>query len=100
IRVNVMLSGGAFGRRWFTSEVEDALEISKVLSAPVQVLWTREDDMQHGFYRPASYHRLSGGLDAEGWPIAWFHRYASTSIMGSFQPKAPNPEAMEIQGTV
>jgi isoquinoline 1-oxidoreductase beta subunit len=100
IRVNVMLSGGAFGRRWFPSEVEDALEISKALSTPVQVLWTREDDIQHDFYRPASYHRMSAGLDGQGWPIAWMHRYASTSIMGSFQSESPYPEAMELEGVV
>jgi isoquinoline 1-oxidoreductase beta subunit len=100
IRINVMFSGGAFGRRWFPSEAEDALEISKALSTPVQVLWTREDDIQHDFYRPASYHRMSAGLDRQGWPIAWMHRYASTSIMGSFQSESPYPEAMELQGVV
>ena len=100
IRVNVMLSGGAFGRRWFTAEVEDALEISKAVGAPVQAVWTREDDIQHGFYRPASYHRMRGGLDSQGWPVAWLHRYSSTSIMGSFQPDSPNPEEMELEGAV
>ncbi len=41
---------------------------------------------------------MTGGLDAQGWPIAWLHRYASASIMGSFQPDSPNPEAMELSG--
>jgi isoquinoline 1-oxidoreductase beta subunit len=100
IRVNVVLAGGAFGRRWFPSEAADAVEISKLVDAPVQVVWTRADDLQHGFYRPASYHRMSAGLDAAGWPVAWLHRYASTSILGSFQPQAPNPEAMELEGAV
>ena len=66
----------------------------------MQVVWTREDDIQHGFYRPASFHRMTAGLDATGRPVAWRHRYASTSIMGSFQPGSPNQEAMELGGAV
>ena len=100
IRVNVTFLGGGFGRRWFPAEVDDAIETSKLVSAPVQVLWTREDDIQHDFYRPASFHRLSGGLDERGWPVAWLHRFASTSIMGSFQPDSKNPEAIELGGAV
>ena len=98
IRVNVTLAGGAFGRRWVPDAAEDAVAVSKAVGAPVQAVWTREDELQHGFYRPANFHRLSAGLDAEGRLIAWSHRYTSASILGSFAPQAPNPEAMELEG--
>jgi len=52
----------------------------------VQVTWSREDDMQHDFYRPAAYTALVGGLDADGWPVAWKCRVVSPSIMSRFFP--------------
>ena len=73
--------GGGFGRRGATDFVEDAVHLSKRLGAPVKVVYSREDDMRAGHYRPTGYSELSGGLDAEGTPIAWRHRMASPSIM-------------------
>lgn len=98
IRVNVLFSGGAFGRRWFPDEAAEAAAVSKAVGVPIQVVYSREDDMQHGYYRPASYHRLSGGLDADGWPVAWLHRYSSTSILGYLEPNTKTPEAIELDG--
>ncbi|HEY6866975.1 MAG TPA: molybdopterin cofactor-binding domain-containing protein, partial [Candidatus Eisenbacteria bacterium] len=54
--------------------------------APVQVFWTREDDLRHGFYRPASYHRLVAAVDAQGRPTAWTHRIVGPSIDARFGP--------------
>jgi isoquinoline 1-oxidoreductase beta subunit len=78
--------GGGFGRRAEQDFVAEAVEVSKSVGAPVQVTWSREDDMQHDFYRPASYSRFEAGLDAEGWPVAWSNRIACPSIMSRFFP--------------
>jgi len=83
IRVNTTLLGGGFGRRSATDFVEDAVHLSRHVKAPVQVIYTREDDMRSGLFRPVGANALSGGVDEEGWPIAWHHRIASQSIMAS-----------------
>jgi isoquinoline 1-oxidoreductase beta subunit len=84
VHVHTTFLGTGFGRRAEQDFVVEALETSKAVGAPVQVTWTREDDMQHDFYRPASYCRFSAGLDAEGWPVAFTARLASPSIMARF----------------
>jgi isoquinoline 1-oxidoreductase beta subunit len=84
--VHTTFLGGGFGRRSGTDFVADAVETSKALRVPVKVTWSREDDMQHDFYRPASYARLTAGLDADGWPVAWTTRIACPSIMNRFFP--------------
>jgi isoquinoline 1-oxidoreductase beta subunit len=78
--VHTTLMGGGFGRRYMGDFVMEAAQIAKITAKPVQVLWTREDDMQHDFYRPSSYHKLSGAIDANGNLAAWKHFQTSTSI--------------------
>ena len=78
--VNTTLMGGGFGRRYMGDFVMEAAQIAKVTGKPVQVLWTREDDMQHDFYRPSSYHKMAGAVDAQGNLAAWKHFQTSTSI--------------------
>jgi isoquinoline 1-oxidoreductase beta subunit len=68
-----------------------------MVGKPVQLVWTREDDMTHDFYRPATCHRMQGAVDAKGRPAAWFHTMASTSIRGYWDPKAA-PESQEVGG--
>ena len=71
IAVHPLRMGGGFGRRFYHDMVVEAVIVSRAAGAPVQVVWTREDDMRHGFYRPGSLHRMRGGVDERGRPIAW-----------------------------
>ncbi|HKE23101.1 MAG TPA: xanthine dehydrogenase family protein molybdopterin-binding subunit [Bryobacteraceae bacterium] len=68
--VNTRYMGGGFGRRARSDYIGEAVEISKAIGAPVQLTWTREDDMQYDWYRPASLVHFTGGLGADGWPVA------------------------------
>jgi isoquinoline 1-oxidoreductase beta subunit len=95
--VHTTLMGGGFGRRYMADYPAEAAQIAKAVQKPVQLVWTREDDMTHDFYRPASCHRMRGALDAQGHPAAWSHTIASTSIRAFWDPKAP-PEEQEVGG--
>jgi isoquinoline 1-oxidoreductase beta subunit len=88
ITVNTTLLGGGFGRRFETDFVAEALHLSKAAHAPVQVVWTREDDMRHDYYRPISQHALHGALDAQGKLAVWKHRIAAPSIIARVFPGA------------
>jgi isoquinoline 1-oxidoreductase beta subunit len=101
-RVHVTLLGGGFGRRIHPDFAVEAALISKAVGGvPVKVQWTREDDLQHGYYRPASQHRLSASLDEQGNPAAWLHRIVSPSITGYQRGSdAKNIEGSETGGAV
>jgi isoquinoline 1-oxidoreductase beta subunit len=79
IDVRMTNLGGGFGRRLTADYVAEAVLLSKAANAPVQVVWTREDDLRHDFYRPAGVHELRAGVDAQGRVVAWTHRLASAS---------------------
>jgi isoquinoline 1-oxidoreductase subunit beta len=97
IKVNTTLMGGGFGRRYMADFVMEAAQISKQSGKPVMVLWTREDDMQHDFYRPASYHHFSGAVNNDGSIAAWKHFQTSTSIDAMWSPKGKEaPEKSEF----
>ncbi len=70
VRVYTEFLGGGFGRRARADYIAEAVEVSKAAGVPVQVTWSREDDLQQDFYRPAAYGRFNAGLDADGWPVA------------------------------
>src|SRR5436309_3109140 len=73
--VHVTYLGGGFGRRGGPVDyATEAVELAQKIEVPVQVVWTREDDIQNALYRPATYNVLRGGLDARGAPLAWSHR--------------------------
>jgi isoquinoline 1-oxidoreductase beta subunit len=65
VKVNVPLLGGGFGRRLFTDYVPEAVELSRAIKAPVQIVWSRREDMKFGYFQPASVNRIQAGLDAE-----------------------------------
>jgi isoquinoline 1-oxidoreductase beta subunit len=96
--VNTTYLGGGFGRRGEQDFILDALETSKAVGAPVKVMWTREDDIQHGFYRPATYNVFKAALDAQGAPVAWWNRVVGPGILvqkGRAQAGTIDPAAME-----
>ena len=82
VAVHPTLIGGGFGRRTIPDEVAEAVEISLKTGRPIQVLWSREDDIRYDRFRETSLHRLAGALDAGGAPIAWSHHLVSPSIGG------------------
>jgi isoquinoline 1-oxidoreductase beta subunit len=78
VEVYVTLIGGGFGRRLGIDYALEATEISRAVKAPVQVLWSRPDDMQHGHFQGASAHRLSATLDTRGNLVKWHHTKAGS----------------------
>src|SRR5437879_3168848 len=86
VRVHTTFLGGGFGRRLEPDFVSEAVRVSKAVGAPVKVIWSREDDVQHGFYRPATYNKFAAGLDASGTPLAWTHRIVAPPILLKFGP--------------
>src|SRR5207247_9136342 len=80
VRLNITLLGGGFGRRINPDYAVEAVEISKAVTAPVKTVWSRADDLQHDFYRPASFHRIKGGLDVKGTIASWHSRPVATSF--------------------
>ncbi len=99
VKVHTTQMGGGFGRRYQADFAMEAAQIAKRIGKPVQLVWSREDDMTHDFYRPASYHRMSGGVDAAGNIVAWRHKSTSTSIAEWWDRKAP-PESSELGCTL
>ncbi|HWZ44419.1 MAG TPA: xanthine dehydrogenase family protein molybdopterin-binding subunit [Candidatus Saccharimonadales bacterium] len=83
VQLHTTLLGGGFGRRANPASdfVSEAVHVAKAAKAPVKVIWTREDDMHGGYYRPAYLHSLKGAVDASGNPVAWRHRIVGQSIL-------------------
>jgi len=83
VQIHTTLLGGGFGRRANPASdfVREAVHVAKVAKAPVKVVWTREDDLQGGWYRPMWHDRFTAGLDANGEPVAWTHTIVGQSIM-------------------
>ena len=86
VKVHTTYLGGGFGRRGWSDFVAESTQLSKAMGKPVQVTWTREDDTQHDYYRPASLIKMSAGLDSAGNPTAFTARVACDSIMSWFFP--------------
>jgi isoquinoline 1-oxidoreductase beta subunit len=84
------LIGGGFGRRLDVDGVTRAVEVARQVDAPVKVVWTREEDIQHDLYRPYWFDRISVGLDKTGKPVAWNNRFAGSSVIARWLPPAFN----------
>jgi isoquinoline 1-oxidoreductase beta subunit len=97
--VHTTFMGGGFGRRYMADYPAEASQIAKVVGKPVQLVWSREDDMTHDFYRPAACHQMKGAVDQNGRPLAWSHTIASTSIGAYWDPPEHQaPEKSEVGG--
>jgi isoquinoline 1-oxidoreductase subunit beta len=86
VRVHNHLLGGGFGRRLEYDGTVRAVRIAQQVREPVQVIWTREEDIQQDMYRPYYYDRISAGVDAQGKPLAWSHRITGSSIVARYNP--------------
>jgi len=87
VTVKTTFLGGGFGRRIDVDFVAQAAEISKAIGGgPVKLVWTREDDMTHDFYRPTSFHQMAGALDAQGRPIVLKFHLTSPSVTSRLFP--------------
>ena len=94
ITVHSMFMGGGFGRRGGTDYVEEAVEIAKAAGVPVKLTWSREDDIQHGPFRPAAYVTFAGALDADGWPLV----YSSRVVCPSFFGRGDGVDGIAVEG--
>lgn len=102
VKVNNVLLGGGFGRR-LGDYVMDAVRLSKIAGKPVKVIWTREDDIDHDYFRPSAYNVMSAGIDSGGKPVFWRHRIVTPSIMGALGPAlfgfSPPPDRLDDSAT-
>ncbi len=89
IKVNMARIGGGFGRRLMADYAAEAIFVAKAVQAPVQIVWTREDDVQHDFYRPAGMYKLKAALNDKGNVEAWHIRAATTSRESFRNPDRP-----------
>ena len=98
VEVHRVQLGGGFGRRGGGQDfVRQGVAIAKAMEGtPVKMLWTREEDMQHDFYRPASLIRMKAGLDASGNPVAWYSRVSAPSIVATLL-KLPLKDGIDPQ---
>jgi isoquinoline 1-oxidoreductase beta subunit len=96
VTINVTFLGGGFGRKSKPDFVVEAVALSKKMKAPVQVVWTREDDIQHGYYHATNAQYLKASLDKNGEVTGWLHRTAFPSINSTFMPGANYAAGWEI----
>jgi isoquinoline 1-oxidoreductase beta subunit len=95
VKINTLFLGGGFGRRGGVDYVGEAVEIAKTMpGTPVKLTWSREDDMQHDLYRPASYVKFAAALDGDGWPAAFSARIACPT----FSNRGNGVDGSAVQG--
>jgi isoquinoline 1-oxidoreductase subunit beta len=100
LTIHITLIGGGFGRRLCIDYGVEAALVSRSAGAPVKVIWTRDDDIRHDYYRPISRHNLRAGLDAQGHVTSWLHHIAAASTDSTFLGgELPDTGGTEIAGT-
>ena len=97
VDIHVTRIGGGFGRRLLSDYAAEAATISRAMSAPVQVVWSREDDLRHDYYRPAGLHRVRAALDRDGRLVVWDHHLVNVSRNRYRLGETP-PESTEVYG--
>lgn len=97
IKIHLPRIGGAFGRRYYVDYAMDAAVLSKKMGKPVKLTWTREEDINHDWYRPASVHKMAASLDKKGMVTGWQHILANSSRKTSLGREG-NPAGTEIDG--
>jgi isoquinoline 1-oxidoreductase subunit beta len=101
VHVHVTHLGGGFGRRKQIDFAVEAVHLSRALRRPIKVIWTREDDIRGGYYRPPSCSKLIGAVDAKGRPSAWIHQIATPPLPPVFEPTVRDGvDVWAIQGAV
>jgi isoquinoline 1-oxidoreductase beta subunit len=105
VEIETLFAGGSFGRRAnFQSDyVSECVHIAKHVGGgrPVKLVWTREDDMTAGYYRPMTHHAIKVSLDADGYPAYWRHRIVSQTLnKGSPIPPPKGPDGSAVEGAM
>jgi isoquinoline 1-oxidoreductase beta subunit len=103
VEIQTLLAGGGYGRRGCEDYTREAMQVAKALGptgTAVKLMWTREDDMQAGMYRPLNYHRLQVDTDSNGKIVAWQHRLVGQSIASQAMPAwvYNGIDSMSVQG--
>ena len=96
VAVHVTLVGGGFGRKSKPDYCVEAALLSKEVGAPVRVIWTREDEVRHGYYHTVTAQHMEGALDANGKVTGWLARSVFPSIGSTFAPNVEHPDAGEL----
>ncbi|MBO9710369.1 MAG: xanthine dehydrogenase family protein molybdopterin-binding subunit [Caulobacter sp.] len=103
VEIETLFAGGSFGRRAnFQSDyVAECVHVAKKVGGgrPVKLVWTREDDMRAGYYRPLTHHAVRVTLDKDGYPATWRHRIVTQSIMKGSPMPSKGPDQTAIEGT-
>ena len=96
VTVNVTLLGGGFGRKSKPDFIAEAAWLAREAGRPVKVQWTREDDIQHGYFHAVSAQYFRAGMDEDGTTTTWLHRTSFPSINSTFAPNVEGPGAGEL----